>query len=68
MPADSVQGFEPTASDKERTGAAWKLEDDKYSSTYTLVATPIVMVDPDPTRTTAKLNTLNVGEGVVVEV
>ena len=68
VPADNVQGFVLTASDKERTGAAWKLDDDAYSSTNTLVTTPVVMVDPEPTRTTAKLNTLNVGEGVVVDV
>ena len=68
VPVDSVHGFVLTASDKERTGAAWKLDDDAYSSTNTLVAIPVVMADPEPTRTTAKLNALNVGDGVVVEV
>ena len=35
---------------------------------YTRAAVPVEMGEPEPTRTTARLNGLNVGEGVVVEV
>ena len=44
------------------------MADDAYSSTYTVAAVPEETGDPEPTRTTARLNALKVGEGVVVEV